>query len=342
MLHLRHQCLPIIPLTLGACRPFRRVITTALLAIISPLATWAEPMTTTAETIVLFDPDALETPESIVFDRSDKAYISLAFTGEVRRVASDGSTSTLSFLPIGAPCADPRSTVLLGLAIDRHDRLYGAVNACDPLNQGIWKISTSDGTIEKIASLPADVVGNGIDIFRNEIYIADTFGGRVFRVSQFGGTPEVWADDPLLAQDLNGLGPGPNGVRVFQRVLYVANSSTAQIIAIPIGPNGTAGTPSVYVDLPNGQGCDEFVFDVRGSLYCTTDPLNTVVRVNRDGSGEVLLTAADLLDGPTSVAFGRRGQNRKNLYITNAAFPFFTQTFRPSLMRLRLDVAGAP
>ena len=89
-------------------------------------------------------------------------------------------------------------------------------------------------------------------------------------------------------------------------------------------------------------GCDEFAFDVRGSIYCTTDPFNTVVRLDPDGTTEILLTADDLLDGPTSAAFGRHGTNRKNLYITNAAFPIFTTTFRPSLMRLRLNVPGAP
>ena len=34
--------------------------------------------------------------------------------------------------------------------------------------------------------------------------------------------------------------------------------------------------------------------------------------------------------------------DRFNLYINNAAFPFFSITHRPSLMRLHLDVPGAP
>jgi hypothetical protein len=67
-----------------------------------------------------------------------------------------------------------------------------------------------------------------------------------------------------------------------------------------------------------------------------------VVRLDPDGTVEVLLTAADGVDGSTSATFGRHGRNRKNLYITNAAFPFFTTAFTPSLMRLRLDVPGAP
>lgn len=39
-----------------------------------------------AETLILFDPTAPpETPESIVFDRQDNAYITLSTTGEIRK-----------------------------------------------------------------------------------------------------------------------------------------------------------------------------------------------------------------------------------------------------------------
>ncbi len=308
----------------------------------APATAWPPPPVGTVETIVLFDPMAGETPESIVFDRADRAYISLAFTGEISRVTTGGLRETLTFLPLGTPCDSPRPILVAGLAIDRQDRLYAAANTCDTELNGIYKVSRQDGTIELLVPMPADVVANGIDVDREWLYIADTFGGRVWRASKFGGTPEVWSDDPLLARPPGAVFPGPNGVRLFRRELYVANSSSGDIVAIPIRYDGSAGTGRVHATLPAGQGCDEFVFDVRGSIYCTTDPFNTIVRLDPDGSSEILLTGDDLLDGPTSVAFGRRGTNRRNLYITNAAFPFFTTTFRPSLMRLRLAVPGAP
>jgi hypothetical protein len=67
-----------------------------------------------------------------------------------------------------------------------------------------------------------------------------------------------------------------------------------------------------------------------------------VLRVAPDGAITTLLTAADGLDGPTAVAFGRTGGDNFNLYICNAAFPFFSVTHRPSLMKLYLDIPGAP
>ncbi len=328
-----------------------RVLLSLTLLATGASAAWADPAqvgstkidlakANSVETLILYDAAAFETPESIVFDRQDNAYITLALTGEIRKIAPDSTETSLAFLPIGAPCGG-LPTVALGLAIDFFDQLYVSIAACDPTNNGVWKVDRNNGSLELVANLPAGTVGNGIDVFRGHIYIADTFGGLVWRVPKTGGVAEIWADDPLLQRPPGAVFPGPNGLEAFRGKIYVANSSTGDIVVIPVRLNGSPGEARVAANIP-GQGCDEFAFDLFGSIYCTTDPFNTVVRLDPDGGMEVLLTADDLLDGPTSVAFGRRGANRFNLYITNAAFPQFTTSFRPSLMRLRLNVPGAP
>ena len=82
---------------------------------------------------------------------------------------------------------------------------------------------------------------------------------------------------------------------------------------------------------------------MKGNLYGTTDPFNTVVRVAPDGATTVLLTAADGLDGPTAAAFGV-GNDNQNLYVTNAAFPFFPgpDPRRPSILRFNVGTPGKP
>lgn len=297
--------------------------------------------TGTVETLILFDPTPPpETPESIVFDRSDNAYITLSTTGEIRKIAPDLTQTSLAFLPLGAPCGT-QPTVALGLALDRHDNLFVAISACDPANQGLWQVDTETGALEMIANAPSATVLNGIDVHKGFVYAADTFDGLIWRAPASGGDLEIWADHPLLKRPPGAFFPGPNGLKIFREEIYVANSSTGDLIAFPIEPGQVAGEPRVHANI-SPQGCDEFAFDVLGRMYCTTDPFNTILRIDPDGTIETLLTAADDLDGPTSVAFGRRGTNRKNLYITNAAFPIFTTTFRPSLMRLRVDAPGAP
>ncbi len=314
-------------------RIFTLLAAAALLT--SPISSFAD----TVETLVNFDPTMAENPESIVIDRDDNMYITMAFTGEIRKITPDLTQSTLAMMPIGAPCDGVFPPVAaLGLALDRRDQLYVAVSTCDPSNNGIWKVDKDDGSIELLAVVPSRTVLNGLTVHRGYVYAADTFDAQVWRVRKTGGLLEVWAADPLLEIPDGVPFPGPNGIRAFRNKIYVAVSATGNIVEFPVLPSSAAGEPSVHGTLPGGQGCDEFAFDRRGRIYCTTDPFNTLVRLNRDGSSDILLTGADGLDGPTSVFFGRRPGNRRNLYITNAAFPFFTTTFTPSLMRLPLSL----
>lgn len=134
------------------------------------------------------------------------------------------------------------------------------------------------------------------------------------------------------------IAPRANGLQVFRGEVYVANSSSAEILAYRIRANGTAGPGRVHA---GGVGGDDFAFDVAGNLFITTDPFNTLIRVAPDGSHEVLLSADDGLDGPTACAFGRSFGGGRTLDITNAAFPFFSTTFRPSVMSVPMPLPGA-
>ena len=85
---------------------------------------------------------------------------------------------------------------------------------------------------------------------------------------------------------------------------------------------------------------DDIALEIPADLLLPASGTGTLAVA--DGTTEILLSAADGLDGPTAAAFGWTGADRFTLYITNAAFPFFSTTFRPSLMRLHQDVPGAP
>jgi sugar lactone lactonase YvrE len=305
-----------------------------------PLAAHAHPA---AETVALFDAAKLETPENLAFDRAGNLYISLALTGEIRKITPAGVQSTFAQLPIGAPLTPCGGFVGLlgGLALDNRDNLYVSAAICAPENRGIWKI-TPDGHATVLAHLPAEALPNGITLHHDRLYVADSALGRVWTVPVEGGAATVWIQDDRLFAPPGSPFPGANGIKVFHGEVYVAVSGAGTIVAIPFLHHDLAGAPRIHAHLPAPQGCDDFAFDVHGSLYCTTDPFLTLIRVDPDGSSEILLTAADGLDGPTASAFGVHGQDRFNLYITNGAFPFFSVAHRPSLMRLRLDVQGAP
>src|SRR5215475_10081160 len=275
------------------------------------------------ETVALFNPAALETPESIQIDRRGNTYISLALTGEIRKIAPNGTQSSLAFLPIRPdvqPCRNSLGVPIMGsIALDHQGNVYASVNSCNLPDLGVWKV-TPQGQASLLAKLPANAPPNGIAYHDGWLYVADTVLGLIWRIHTDGTSlPEVWTADPLLTPVPLPLTPGPNGLQVFHDEVYVAVSDRAQIVAFPILEDGAAGTGRVHA---SGIALDDFAFDVNGILYGTTDPFNTVVRVAPNGTVTTLLTASDGLDGPTAAAFGV-GADRKNLYITNAAFPFF-------------------
>jgi len=328
----------------GFMRRTSRVTTGILVAALIGVATLLSPTAASAqepvETVALFDADALETPESIAIDNHNNKYISLALTGEIRKIAPDGSQSTFAELPLGAPpltFCGAFFAGLTGITLDAHDNLYANLASCDPDSRGVWKLPR-EGDPARIAALPLEALPNGIVHHRGEVYAADSALGVIWRVSDEGGTAEVWANGEELAVEGVGL-PGPNGLKLFEGELYVSNPSQSTIVAIEVAPDGSAGAARIHA---SGVFCDDFALDVRGSLYCGTDPFNTLLRIAPDGSVQTLLTAVDGLDGPTAAAFGHQG-DRFGLYVTNAAFPFFPEPppRRPSMMRVSLDVPGS-
>jgi sugar lactone lactonase YvrE len=303
------------------------------------LLTAAPRASAQVETVASFNASLFETPESIAIDRDNNKYVSLALTGEIRRIATDGAQSTLAMLPLGAPpltVCGPFFAGLTGLTFDEHDNLYANLASCDPASRGVWKIPRG-GQPSRIAALPMASLPNGIVHHRDSIYVADSVLGAIWSVADTGGTAEIWASGQALVQLPNGL-PGPNGLKLFEGEMYVSNPSQTTVVAIRVRPNGTAGEIRTHA---TNVFCDDFAFDVHGNLYCGTDPFDTVVRIAPEGSVETILTAADGLDGPTAILFGEKNEGF-DLFITNAAFPFFQvpPPRLPSLLRLRLDIHG--
>lgn len=313
------------------------------------------------ETVVEFDPMLGETPESVAVGFHGEIYVSLALTGEIRRIDPDGTQSTFAMIPLGPPsgCAGPLPGLITALALDLFGNVYVGANACDPDNRGIWRITPS-GSAKRIAALPTTSVANGIAIRAGRVYAADSAQPVIWRASTFGnGAPaEIWTEDPLLADnDPFDLDPGSNGIQFYGGSAYVSNSGAATIVQIPfelgglLGGNlvaqdailrfGPPGSGALY-ETPELPGCDDFAFDLIGRMYCTTNPYQSILRIDPDGDVEVILDAEDGVDGPTSATFGR-GHDITTLYVSNAAFPFFPGTgFGPSVIAVDLNFPGYP
>jgi sugar lactone lactonase YvrE len=318
--------------------PFAHLTAATVVAVLGSAAP-AHAGLVPSSVFVPLDVTRLETPESIAVDRSGNLYLSLALTGEIRKVAPDGAQSTFATMPLGGPPFTPCGGLFAlsaGLAFDHQDNLYVNVDSCDPASRGVWKVAP-DGSMEILATVPMNALINGLAYRSGELYATDSFLGVVWQIDAGAPAPaRVWSSDPLLSSS----GLGANGIQVYQDGLYVTNTGNEEVIFIPFGPDGSAEPAIVHA---TGVACDDIALDVHGDIYCAGHTPDSLVRIARDGTSEVLLTAADGVDLPTSAAFGRRGQDRQDLYLCNAAYPFVPAPFyHPSVMRVEIGVPGYP
>ncbi|MCK8479811.1 SMP-30/gluconolactonase/LRE family protein [Psychroserpens algicola] len=291
-----------------------------------------------SEVVFNFNPQIPDNPESVVIDSDNNFIVSMALSGQLVKVTREGERTLFATLPIGQFIPGAFTGLMGALAIDSNDNIYVNVNASESSKRGVWKVSPN-GNSELIGLLPMNAVPNGIVLVNDYLYIADSgFDGKIWRLNKFGGQPEVWADDPLLKLiNLGIMTPGPNGIQFYNEEIYVSNPNQGLLLAISRNSDGTSGEIRIISD---NVFLDDFAIDALGNVIGTTDPLNTIEKIYPDGSKEVLLNSVNPLDGPTAAIFGRYGLDRFNLYITNAAFPFFTDNFTPNLMKLELGIPG--
>jgi sugar lactone lactonase YvrE len=155
------------------------------------------------QTVAQFNATLLETPESIAIDRDNNKYVSLALTGEIRKIAPDGAQSTYAVLPLGAPpltICGPFFGGVVGITFDEHGNLYASLASCDPASRGVWKIP-GNGQPSRIAALPVQSLPNGIVHHRDTVYVADSVAGAIWRVADTGGAgADAGAERPARSE----------------------------------------------------------------------------------------------------------------------------------------------
>ncbi|MEV5787208.1 hypothetical protein AB0L42_40475 [Streptomyces sp. NPDC052287] len=128
--------------------------------------------------------------------------------------------------------------------------------------------------------------------------MADSVLGTVWRVPITGGTATRWATGPKLAAA--GF-LGANGIKIHDGAVWVSNLDKGTVLRIPVTPYGTAG--HVETRATGLVDIDDFAFTGRGNtLLAAINADNEVALVRPGGSHTVVLTGADGLENPTSLA----------------------------------------
>jgi sugar lactone lactonase YvrE len=289
-----------------------RLAGTAAVVLVFAAGTDATPL----QTVVAFNPAAQETPENLAIAHDGTIYVSLAFASEIDRIARDGVQRKLVIPSDGG--------ITVGVAIDRRaNGLDVAVRSPNPAAAGIWRVPlASFAHPTRIAALPASSFPNGIILdSAGNLYIADSDLGVIWRLAPRATQATVWSESPLLAPTgasfMDFPLPGANGIKIRHSRVYVSNTSTDNILTIPIRADGEAGQGTIKF---TGIEADEFAFAANGDLYVAENPPSELVRVTRGGDVTLLATQADGLDNPSAVAFDPKPGQRKQLYITNSAY----------------------
>ncbi len=160
-------------------------------------------------------------------------------------------------------------------------------------------------------------------------------------------TAVVWLEHPSLAHAADPFHPVPqfpgvNGLKIFGDTLYASSTEQQKLVRIPLGEDGSAGRPEVFMTSIN---LDDFAFDVEGNLYGTTHVYNNVVRITPARVVTVVAELAQGLAGSTAAGFGRTDADRTALYVTtnggmSSAARTNSRTLRPLHLKIGICKSG--
>ncbi|MBR7832113.1 SMP-30/gluconolactonase/LRE family protein [Actinospica durhamensis] len=287
---------------------FRSAVTAGVLA--ASAASVLTPATASALSAPLsnaritehFSLTAGQTPENIAMAPNGDAYVTFAEARQIAEISRSGAVRILATLP--APEDSVETTVLgfpltTGIVRAQDGTLYFLYATGTADLTGVWRL-TPGGRPQRIAALPANGLPNGLalDPSTNTLYVADSVLGTIWSVPATGGAPTAWSTAPQLASA--GF-LGANGLKIHDGAVWVTNLDQGTVLRIPVLPGGHAGR--VQTEATGLTGIDDFAFTGHGDqLLAALNGPSEVALVQPDGSHSIVLTAADGLSNPTSVA----------------------------------------
>jgi len=267
---------------------------------------------------------ACHNPEGIAIDPEENLYAaSFAFMPVANICVLNSDAEIVDIIPVTHGRAPVAS--LLGELFEPGQGLYVVdfANGQAP-NGRLLKIDVTTHAVQTLATGFAAANAIAQDRQRN-LFVSDSFTGRIHKVAPDGSRNIVWIDSPLLRT--TGQPPfGANGV-AFDRdehFLYVANTGDSRILRVPVRPDGSAGPIQIFADgatINQRQrttgalhGADGIMFDVRGNLFVCANQENEIQVLSPGGRliARQRGVGANAMDFPASLVF-----NGDTLFITN-------------------------
>jgi sugar lactone lactonase YvrE len=204
----------------------------------------------------------------------------------------------------------------------------------------VWRVHP-DGEAKEWAQVPNALFLNGCAVLpaHQLLLVAESLTGRLLAVDQRTPACSTWVEDGFLQPEHDHM-PGANGIKLDRGSVWVSVTDRDVILRIPVGPDRKPGQFEVVAETLRA---DDFAFAQSGAMYIATHVVQTVVRLDPDGSRSTIAGPDEGAVGSTACAFGRAPRDRQALYVTTnggLSFPYEGKLQEAKLLRLEVGEDG--
>jgi sugar lactone lactonase YvrE len=244
--------------------------------------------------------------ENLAIDAEGAVFVSVHSHNRIDHYDPATHTTTTTFAEVPAPP--------MGLAFDADGVLWTTGGTLRKGPGYIWRVERS-GAVQQWCELPDALFMNGCTMHPNgrTLLACESSAGRILAIDL--GQPgrwEVWLEGDRLRPIVPGY-PGSNGIKIREGWAWISVSGRRLMVRVPIQPDGSAGDIEIAA---TRLQADDFAFGMSGSLYITTHPEHTLVRLDPSGARTTLAGPEQGMVGSTACAFGRAPGDEKALYVT--------------------------
>ena len=239
-------------------------------------------------------------PESLSIASKDFVFVGSAMGGVVRVDLHTGRAT-----PFVAPGAGGSASIFGVLADQRNGMLWvcsndfsrtGVLVPGGEQGHSVKGFDLQTGTLRISLPLPGEKsLCNDLAIGTDgSLFVTDTSAPRILRWRAGTAALEVWVDDPVLGNGLDGLAFGDDGS------LYVNNIRSGALLRIAVRPDGMPGTVSM-LHLPRPLQKPDGMRAIGGNSFVLAEGGGQIDRVMVRGDVATIQPLAEQLAGPTGV-----------------------------------------